>query len=361
MELPDPLKENSFMKRVLAAAAVLAMTTGAVAEVTIQGAGATFPAPIYSQWANEYNKITGMKLNYQSIGSGGGIAQIKAGTVDFGASDAPLKEAELKEAGLVQFPMIVGGVVPVVNIEGIKPGELTLSGELLADIYLGKISKWNDAAIRKINPGVALPDADINVVARSDGSGTTWIYTTYLSEVSSAFKDKVGAGKAVKWPVGSAAKGNEGVAVNVKQNPGAIGYVEYAYALQNKMAYTCMQNKAGKAVEPTLKTFQAAAASADWTNAAAFYVVLVNQPGEHSWPIAGASFILVHGKLKDAGNAKAMLSFFAWCFKHGDKMAEKIDYVPLPDSVVSMVEAVWAKDLTTDGKAVWPIEKTAGK
>ena len=349
------------MKRMLAVTAVLAMTTAAMAEVVIQGAGATFPAPIYSQWANEYNKITGMKMNYQPIGSGGGIAQIKASTVDFGASDAPLKESELKEAGLVQFPMVIGGVVPVVNIEGIKPGQLRLSGELLADIYLGKISKWNDAAIKTLNPHVTLPDADINVVARSDGSGTTWLYTTYLSEVSGEFKEKVGAGKAVKWPVGSAAKGSEGVSANVKQTPSSIGYVEYAYALQNKMAYTEMQNKAGKVVAPTLKSFAAAAASADWKNASAFYVVLVNQPGEQSWPIAGASFILVHAKLRDAATAKAMLSFFDWCFDHGTTQAEKLDYVPLPESTVKMVEAVWAKDLTADGKSIWPAERPASK
>ena len=361
MEPCISLKENYSMKRMLAVTAVLAMATAAAAEVTIQGAGATFPAPIYSQWANEYNKITGMKMNYQPIGSGGGIAQIKAGTVDFGASDAPLKESELKQAGLVQFPMIIGGVVPVVNIEGIKPGQLKLSGELLADIYLGKVSKWNDAAIKKLNRDVNLPDADINVVARSDGSGTTWLFTTYLSDVSSAFEEKVGAGKSVKWPVGSAAKGNEGVSANVKQTPGSIGYVEYAYALQNKMAYTEMQNKAGKVVAPTLKTFEAAAASADWQNAPAFYVVLVNQAGEQSWPIAGASFILVHEKLKDAETARTMLSFFDWCFNHGQKQAEKLDYVPLPESTVKMVEAVWAKDLKADGKTAWPADKTAGK
>ncbi len=347
------------MKRVLAVAAVATMTASAWAAVTIQGAGATFPFPIYSQWANEYEKITGSKMNYQSIGSGGGIAQIKAGTVDFGASDAPLKADELKAAGLAQFPMIIGGVVPVINIEGVKPGQLTLGGELLADIYLGKVTKWNAAAIKKLNPNVNLPDADISVVARADGSGTTWIYTTYLSEVSKEFKEKVGANKSVQWPVGSAAKGNEGVAANVKQTAGSIGYVEYAYALQNKMAYCKMVNTAGKTVEPTLKTFQASAANADWKNAPAFYVVLVNQPGEQSWPIAGASFILVHEQLKNAEVARTMLSFFDWCFEHGDKMAEKLDYVPLPDNVVKLVEQTWSQQLKVDGKAAWPVERAA--
>lgn len=347
------------MKKMLAVAAVLAMATGARAAVTIQGAGATFPYPIYSQWANEYEKITGTKLNYQSIGSGGGIAQIKAGTVDFGASDAPLKADELKKAGLVQFPMVVGGVVPVVNVEGIKAGDLKMSGPLLADIYLGKVSKWNDPAIKALNPDLKLPDSDITVVARSDGSGTTWIYTTYLAEVSKEFQEKVGAGKAVQWPVGTQAKGNEGVAANVKQTAGSIGYVEYAYALQNKMAYAQMQNKAGKVVAPTIETFQAAAGNADWKNAPAFYVVLVNQPGEQTWPITGASFILVREKMKDAETAKAMLSFFDWCFKHGDKAAAKLDYVPLPNNVVDLVEQTWSRQLTAGGQSVWPVEKAA--
>jgi phosphate transport system substrate-binding protein len=245
----------------------------------------------------------------------------------------------------------------VINVEGIKPGELTLSGEVLADIFLGKVTKWNAGPIQKLNPDAKLPDADINVVARSDGSGTTWLFTTYLSEVSKEFKEKVGAGKAVQWPVGSGAKGNEGVAASVKQTPGGIGYVEYAYAKQNKMSYCKMTNRAGKAVEPTLKTFGSAADSADWKNAPAFYVVLVNQPGEHSWPIAGASFILVSTKLKNAETGQAMLSFFDWCFKHGHRAAEKLDYVPLPDSVVKMVEETWAQQIKADDKAAWPAQK----
>ncbi len=279
-----------------------------------------------------------MKLNYQSIGSGGGITQIKMGTVDFGASDAPLTAKELDKAGLTQFPMIVGGVVPIVNVEGVKPGQLKLTNELLADIYLGKITRWNAPAIKKINGSLHLPDQDISVVARADGSGTTWIYTNFLSSVSKEWENKVGAGKSVQWPAGSQAKGNEGVAAMVKQQPGSIGYVEYAYALQNKLAYTQLRNRAGKFVAPTIKTFQAAAANADWAHAPAFRVILVNQPGSGSWPIAGASFILVHKQMRNAKVTGPLFTFFDWCFGHGDKMAEKLDYVPLPDNVVNMVE-----------------------
>jgi phosphate transport system substrate-binding protein len=353
------------MNKMLAAVAVLAVSATAMAQyqdVTVNGAGATFPYPIYSQWANAYNKLTGIKINYQSTGSGAGIKEIKKGTVDFGATDAPLSAKELEEAGLVQFPMIVGGVVPIVNIEGVKPGQLKLTGELLADIYLGKVTKWNAEPIQKTNAGVSLPGADITVVARSDGSGTTSIYTTYLSDVSKEWKETVGAGKSVQWPVGSQAKGNEGVAGMVKQQAGSIGYVEYAYALQNKLAYTELQNKAGKFVEPAIKTFQAAAGSADWAKAAPAYdVVLVNQPGEQSWPITGASFILVYRQQKNPLTAKAMFAFFGWAFEHGKKMAEKLDYVPLPENVVKMVDKQWSTQVTADGRPVWPVEKAASK
>jgi phosphate transport system substrate-binding protein len=352
------------MRSTLAAVVVLALSATAMAQfqdVTVNGAGASFPFPIYSQWANAYNKLTGLKVNYQSIGSGGGIAQIKAGTVDFGASDAPLKADELEKAGLVQFPMIIGGVVPVVNMEGVKPGQLKLTGELLADIYMGKVKKWNDEAVKKLNSGVKLPDQDISVVARSDGSGTTWIYTTYLAAVSKEWKEKLGANKTIQWPVGSAGKGNEGVAAMVKQLPNSIGYVEYAYAQQEKMTYTQIVNKAGKAVEPTIKSFVAAAASADWKNAPGYYVVLVDQPGDESWPIAGASFVLVHKEIKNAQTARAMFAFFDWAFEHGKQMAEKLDYVPVPKNVVELVQKTWAKDVTTDGKPVWSAEKADKK
>jgi phosphate transport system substrate-binding protein len=345
------------MKCLLTALAVLAAANPVLAAVTIQGAGATFPYPIYAQWAGDYEKLTGVKVNYQSIGSGGGIKAIMAGTVDFGASDEPQKTDILEKNGLVQFPMIIGGVVPVIHVEGVGAGELTLSGELLADIYLGKITKWNAEPIRKLNPAAKLPDADINVVARADGSGTTWLFTTYLSEVSGEFKEKVGAGKSVQWPVGSAAKGNEGVAASVRQTRGGIGYVEYTYARQNKMSYCKMVNRAGKTVEPTPQTFGAAAATADWKNSPAFYVVLVNQAGEQSWPIAGASFILVNRTLKNAETGRAMLSFFDWCFKHGDRTAEKLDYVPVPDKVVKLVEETWAQQIRVNDEAAWPIQK----
>jgi phosphate transport system substrate-binding protein len=322
--------------------------------VTLTGAGATFPYPVYSQWAYKYEKLTGVKLNYQSIGSGGGIAQIKAGTVDFGASDAPLKTEELNEAGLVQFPMIIGGVVPVINVQGIKAGGLKISGEMLADIYLGKITKWNDEAIKKMNPKLTLPDKAITVVRRADGSGTTWLFTNYLDKVSKTWHEKVGTGKAVAWPVGVGGKGNEGVASYVQKISGAIGYVEYAYALQNKMTYTEMQNKAGKIVSPAIKTFQAAAANADWEKAQGYYVVLTDQKGEASWPITGASFILIHKEQKDADRAKEMLKFFDWSYRHGAEMAEKLDYVPIPMNVAEMVEKTWSKEVKAEGKEVWP-------
>jgi phosphate transport system substrate-binding protein len=321
--------------------------------ITINAAGATFPYPIYSQWAHKYNSMTGVKLNYQSIGSGGGIAQIKAKTVDYGASDAPLKTEVLKENGLVQFPMVMGGVVMVVNLPGIGPGQLKLTNPILADIYLGKIKKWDDPAIKKLNDGLKLPSQDITVVHRSDGSGTTFIFSNYLSTVSPEWKQKVGANTSVQWPAGVGGKGNEGVAGQVKNISGSIGYVEYAYALQNKMAVTQLQNKAGKFLSPSIDAFEAAAANADWKAAPyGFYLMIVDQPGEQSWPIAGATFILVHKDQTDPAKATAMLKWFDWCYKHGGEMAKKLDYVPMPESVVKLVEESWAKEIKVNGQPV---------
>ena len=335
-------------------ATLLLIAETAFAGATINGAGATFPYPVYGQWAWLYNKDTGVKLNYQSIGSGGGIRQIKAKTVDFGASDAPLKAEELKEDGLLQFPMIMGGVVPVVNVPGIAAGQLKLSGSTLADIFLGKITKWNDAAISKENPGTNLPDSAITVVYRADGSGTTWIFTNYLSKVSAAWKNSVGNAKSVKWPSGVGGKGNEGVAAYVQRIKGSIGYVEYAYALQNKLAYSLLQNRDGNYVAPTSATFQAAAANADWEKAEGFYLVLTDQPGAESWPITGASFILVHKEQANAETAKEVLKFFDWCYRNGSKTAEKLDYVPMPEKVIRLVENTWKEQIKAAGKPVWP-------
>lgn len=320
---------------------------------TINGAGATFPYPVYAQWADAYYKMNGIKLNYQAIGSGGGIAQIKAKTVDFGASDAPLTKEELDEIGLIQWPMVMGGVVPVVNIKGVSKGQVKLSSELLADIFLGKITKWNDPAIAKINPDLNLPNKSITVVHRSDGSGTTWIYTNYLDKVSEDWHKKVGTAKSVSWPTGVGGKGNQGVAAYVQRINGSIGYVEYAYALQNNMVYTKLQNKAGNYVDPTMEAFSAAAANADWKNAPGYYLVLTHQPGDKSWPITGASFILFYKKQDDMASAKRVLNFFNWCYQNGQDMAEKLDYVPMPENVVKMVEATWAEKITANGKQVW--------
>ena len=323
----------------------------------ISGAGATFPYPVYAKWADTYAKKTGVKLNYQSIGSGGGIKQIKAKTVDFGASDAPLKPEDLDKSGLMQFPMIMGGVVPIVNVKGIKPGELKISGSVLADIYLGKISKWNDAAIKKENPGVSLPNKNITVVHRSDGSGTTWIFTNYLSKVSDEWSKKIGNDKSVAWPAGIGGKGNEGVASYVGRVKDSIGYVEYAYALQNKMTYVLLKNKAGEYVKPNTASFQAAAANADWKHAKGFYMVLTDQPGKASWPITGASFILVYKDQKNPQIAKTFLKFFDWSYRHGGKLAEKLDYVPMPAQVVSLVESSWQNQIKGhDGHSLWSIE-----
>ncbi len=322
---------------------------------SISGAGATFPYPVYAKWASAYYKLTGIKLNYQSIGSGGGIKQIKAGTVDFGASDAPVKPENLDKWGLIQFPMIMGGVVPVVNLPGVKPGELKISNKTLVDIYMGKIRKWNDPAIASENPGLPLPRRNITVVHRADGSGTTWIFTNFLAKVSEEWKEKVGNAKAVAWPTGIGGKGNEGVASYVKRIKGSIGYVEYAYALQNKLTYIKLKNRAGSYVAPNMETFQAAAANADWQNAKGFYLVLTDQPGEKSWPITGASFILMH-KVQDKPEvAKAVLTFFDWCYKNGQEMAKKLDYVPMPENVVELVEEAWKTQIKDkSGNPVWP-------
>jgi len=319
----------------------------------ITGAGATFPYPLYSKWAEAYKAKTGVGLNYQSIGSGGGIKQIIAKTVDFGASDAPLDTAMLEKEGLVQFPMVMGGVVPVFKLDGIKPGGLRLTGTVLADIYLGKITKWNAPAIAALNKDVKLPDMDITVVSRSDGSGTTFIFTNYLSKVSAEWKDKAGNNTSVKWPAGVAGKGNEGVAAYVQRLPGSIGYVEYAYALQNKMSYVLLQNKDGNFVGPDDTTFRAAAANAHWDKAPGFNLLLTDQAGKESWPITGATFILMHKKQDKPENALIALKFFDWAYEGGDKMAIDLDYVPMPDSVVKLVKTEWKKIQDGAGKPVY--------
>ncbi len=322
--------------------------------ITLIGAGATFPYPIYAQWAYTYHKVTGTKLNYQSIGSGGGIAQIKAKTVHFGASDAPMKAEELERLGLIQFPMVMGGVVPVANIKGVGPGQLKLTNTVLTDIYLGKIKTWNDPAIRVINPGLALPQTAISVIHRADGSGTTWIFTNYLQKISREWQEKVGMGKAVEWPTGMGGKGNEGVAAYVQRINGSIGYVEFAYALQNNMSHVRLQNQAGVFVEPTIASFQAAAANGDWKNAPGFYLVLTDQPGEDSWPITGASFILMYKAQQDQARAREMLNFFDWCYQHGANQAKTLHYVPMPKEVVGLVTDLWQSSLTTAGQPIWP-------
>ena len=321
----------------------------------ISGAGATFPYPIYAKWADAYKKETGIGLNYQSIGSGGGIKQIKAKTVTFGASDAPLKGEDLEATGLVQFPMVMGGIVPVVNIEGIEPGALVLDGATLADIFLGKITNWNDPAIAKLNPDAKLPDMAIAVVHRSDGSGTTFNFANYLAATNGEWKEKVGVNTALEWPVGIGAKGNEGVANNVAQTGGAIGYVEYAYAKQNKLIYTDLINKEGKKVEPTAASFQAAASNADWNSVPGYGVILGDQPGAESWPITAATWIVLYKKPDDATATAEALKFFSWAYAKGDDAAAELDYVAMPDSVVKSVEETWAKEIVdADGKALFP-------
>jgi phosphate transport system substrate-binding protein len=320
----------------------------------ISGAGATFPYPIYAKWADAYKEKTGVSLNYQSIGSGGGIKQIISKTVDFGASDMPLKPEELDKNGLTQWPMIMGGEVAAINVEGIESGKLKLDGPTLAEIYLGKITKWNDAALAKLNPGLKLPDQAIAVVHRSDGSGTTFIFAHYLSKVSPEWKEKVGADTSVDWPTGLGGKGNEGVAALVSRTAGSIGYVEYAYALQNKLPYALLANKEGIYNQPNSKSFQAAAANADWQKAPGFYLLLTDQPGKESWPITGASFILVHKAQEKPETAKQVLDFFAWAYDNGGKMAEELAYVPIPSPVVKLVEASWAANIKDpSGKPIW--------
>jgi phosphate transport system substrate-binding protein len=324
------------------AAGLATMLGAASAQATdITGAGATFIYPILSKWSDTYNNATGNKINYQSIGSGGGIAQIKAGTVIFGSSDKPLSPTELEDAGLAQFPSVIGGVVPVINIEGVEAGKVHFTGPLLADIYQGKITKWNDPAIAQVNPDIKLGDGAITVVHRSDGSGTTFNYVNYLSKVSPEWKAKVGEGTAVSWPVGVGGKGNEGVAAYVKQIKGSIGYVELAYALQNKMTYAAVQNSAGQFVQPSLASFQAAAASADWKTAKDFFLVITNAPGENSWPITATNFILVYKQPKNSEGTKAALDFFKWAYENGGKQAEELDYVPLPKALAEQIEAYW--------------------
>lgn len=337
-------------------AAILGAASAFAGVQIINGAGATFPYPIYSKWAEAYKAKTGIGMNYQSIGSGGGIKQIKARTVDFGASDKPLKVEELNEAGLMQFPMVMGGVVPVLNVKGISSGALKLSGPVLADIFLGKIKMWDDPAIAKLNAGMQLPKEPINVVHRSDGSGTTYIFTHYLSQVSAEFKQKVGNSTSVAWPAGVGGKGNEGVANYVQRLKGTIGYVEYAYALQNKMIYARLQNKAGNFVKPDSESFQAAAAGADWAGTPGFRVMLTNQPGSNSWPITGATFILVYKKQQRPEIAQEVLKFFDWAYHHGGDMASKLDYVPMPESVIKLVEQTWKKEiLDVSGNPVWTV------
>jgi phosphate transport system substrate-binding protein len=335
----------------LAAGTAIALSSAMAADIT--GAGATFPYPIYAKWAEAYKKATGTGLNYQSIGSGGGIKQIKAGTVDFGASDMPLQAAELDKDGLLQFPAIMGGVVPVVNLEGVAAGQLKLTGTVLADIYLGKISKWNAAEIAALNPGVKLPADEITVVHRADGSGTSFLFTDYLSKASADFKAKVGAGTAVKWPTGVGGKGNEGVAANVQRIKNAIGYVEYAYAKRNKMAHAQLKNADGQFVQPDDETFKAAAAGADWAKTPGFAVVLTNQAGKNSWPITGASFILMHKVQADAGKGKEVVKFFDWAYQNGGAMAAELDYVAMPAPVVKQVQEAWKTQLKDGaGKAL---------
>jgi phosphate transport system substrate-binding protein len=334
------------------AAAALAAPIAMADEIT--GAGSTFVYPILAKWADAYKKATGLGLNYQSIGSGGGIKQITNKTVTFGASDMPLKPEEVAKAGFVQFPVINGAVVPVVNLDGIKPGELVLDGPTIAKIFLGDIKNWDDPAIKKLNPAVKLPSNAIAVVHRSDGSGTTFIWTNYLSKVSPDWNQKVGVNTAVQWPVGIGAKGNEGVANNTTQTKGAIGYVEYAYAKQNKMTYANMVNQAGKTVAPTSESFEAAAAGAKWADAKDFYVILTDAPGDKSWPIAGSTFILMHTVPQDAAATAAALKFFAWGYKNGKQMAADLDYVPMPESVVALIEKTWKEQIKgSDGKPIY--------
>lgn len=353
------MRRSLKLSGLIAGAVALSMTCLSVAQAEpvteISGAGATFPYPIYAKWAEHYAEKTGVKLNYQSIGSGGGIKQIEAKTVAFGASDAPLKPEVLEENGLIQFPTVMGGVVPVVNLPGIAPGALKLDGKLLGDIFLGKVKQWDDPAIKALNGDLKLPATAINVVHRSDGSGTTWIFTNYLTKVSPDWSEKVGNNTSVSWPVGVGGKGNEGVASYVSRIKGSIGYVEYAYALQNKMTHAKLRNHAGTFVDPNSKSFQAAAGNADWAHAPGFYMVLTDQPGKDSWPITGATFILVHKVQENPEMGLAVLKFFDWSYANGDQQAEKLDYIPMPDNVVKLLEQRWSENIKdAQGKALWP-------
>jgi len=340
----------------LAVGLVVSTGIGAAYATDISGAGATFPYPIYAKWADAYKKETGVGLNYQSIGSGGGIKQITAKTVTFGASDAPLKGEDLEKNGLVQFPMVMGGIVPVVHIDGIGAGEIVIDGPTLAKIFLGEIKTWDDAAIKKLNPTAKLPAQAIVVVHRSDGSGTTFNFAYYLAEVSGEWKSKVGFNTSVEWPVGIGAKGNEGVANNVAQTKGSIGYVEYAYAKQNKLAYTKMTNKDGKTVSPTSASFQAAAANAKWDSQPGYGVILANQPGAESWPMTAATWILIHKQPQDPAAATEALKFFAWAYDKGEKMADELDYIAMPKNVAASVKSTWAKDIKdASGKALFAL------
>jgi len=333
----------NFMKAIVAAGLVAASTSAFAADIT--GAGSTFIFPVLSKWADAYKKESGNGVNYQSIGSGAGIKQIQAKTVTFGATDAPLKADQLEKDGFAQWPMIMGAIVPVVNIDGIKPGDMVLDGDTLAKIYLGTITKWDDAAIKKLNPKLTLPSAAISVVHRADGSGTTFNFTDYLSKVSPDWKSKVGSGTAVEWPVGVGAKGNEGVSGNVGQAKNTIGYVEYAYAKQNKLTYTALVNKAGKTVAPTTEAFQAAASNADWANAPGYYLILTDQPGDKSWPIVASTFILMHKDATDKAASQEAIKFFKYAFAKGGKMAEELDYIPMPESVVKLIEKTWSSEI----------------
>lgn len=342
------------MSFALAAGLAVASLTTTASAADITGAGATFPFPVYSKWAEAYKKETGNGMNYQSIGSGGGIKQIQAKTVDFGATDAPMKGADLEKNGLVQFPTVMGAVVPVVNIEGVQAGQLKLTGPVLADIFQGKISKWNDPKIAQLNPGVNLPAANITPIYRSDSSGTTSVFTTYLSQVSDAWKSELGANTTINWPVGQGGKGNEGVAATVKQVPNSIGYVEYAYAKQNNIPYTLLQNQAGKYPQPEIKSFQAAAASANWSSAPGYGISLTNQAGEDAWPITNPTFILVYKSTEKPEQTAEVLKFFDWAYKNGDKLASDLDYVPLPDNVVEQIRTTWANEIKgPSGQAIY--------
>lgn len=343
--------KTSFKISLISVASVFAMTGFQIAAAQeITGAGASFPAPLYAKWASDYNKATGVKVNYQSVGSGAGIKQIDSKTVDFGASDMPQTDEVLKAKGQFQFPTVIGGTVPVINVKGIAPGQMKLDGQVLGDIYLGKITKWNDDAIKALNPTLALPDAAIAPVRRADGSGTTFNFTNYLSRVHAEWKAKVGEGTAVNWPVGAGGKGNEGVAAFVNRLPNSIGYVEYSYVKQNKMTYTLMKNRDGLFVAPDEEAFKAAAAGADWSKS--FYQLITDQPGKSAWPISTATFILMHSKQDKPANATEAFKFFAWAYKNGSKSALDLDYVPMPASVVVAVEKAWSRVTDASGKPI---------